>query len=291
MRRRRTRLLPAYVAAAVALLVVLAGCGSSPHRTTTTSGPRPTGSKAAVWLVTRAALAQLLTDPAVEDKLRRKQVYEILRPGQRPLAGVPAFPVVVFPSVAELRRNAATPGRVRPGTYAILYDPEAWSFTPVAEQQDPVQAARQAAKIARAHGLRLIVAPGLDLIKVLDYGGSGPRWRRFLDLNLAGQLARIADVVGLQSQSLERSTSTYSTFVRAATAQISAARPATRVLAGLSANPSGARVDSQQLTSDVQAVQSLVHGFWINIPRPGKRCPKCNLPRPDIAIKVVRETS
>jgi hypothetical protein len=271
----------------LALLLGVAACGSSPRHATTTSATAP---KTSAWLVTRSALAQLVTDPAVRDKLRTKQVYEVLQPRQRPLAGVPASPVVVFPSAAELR-DAVSTGRLRAGTYGVLYDPEAWSFTPRAEQQSPVQAASQAAKVAHAHGLRLIVAPALDLIKVLDPGSSGPLWRRFIDLNLAGSFARVADVVELQSQSLERTASTYATFVREATGQISAARPGTPVLAGLSANPAGAPVDSAQLTSAAQAVQSMVDGFWINIPRPGQRCPACNLPRPDVAIKVVRATS
>jgi hypothetical protein len=287
-RRRGTALSAVYIAMAVAFLPALAACGSTSHRTT--SGPATTAPKSSVWLLTRSALAQLVADSDVKDKLSGKQVYEILQPGQRSLGAIPVSPVVVFPSVAELQA-ASTAGRLRQGTSAVLYDPEAWPFTPLSEQQDPVQAATQAATIAHSHGLRLIVAPGLDLIKILDNGGSGPRWRRFIDLNLAGRFARIADLVVLQSQSLERSTSTYARFVQAAAAQIGAARPGTRVVAGLSTNPSGAPVDAGQLTSAIAAVQSTVDGFWLNIPRPGKRCPACNLPRPDIAVKVVRATS
>lgn len=282
-------------AAALVCLLVISACGSnspkhSPSLTSTTSFSQSAGSQRSAWLVTRQALSELIGDPVARAKLLREQIYEILRPGQRPLAGVPAALVVVFPSATALEQ-AVSADQIPDGTYGVLYDPEAWPFTPADEQRHPVEAAAQAAKVAHAHGLHLIVAPALDLTKVLGKRSSEARWRQFLDLNILAGMARVADVVELQSQSLERSTSIYATFVREAISQIRAARQATRVLAGLSSNPEGAPVGSSELTSAAHAVQSVVEGFWINVPRPGARCPKCNPARPDIAIKVVRATS
>lgn len=248
------------------------------------SAPRP-GNLA--WLLTRSALSQLLVDPAVREDLQDSHVYEILQPGQQPLAGFTAEPVVTFASVTALE-NAVTGGQLPDGTYGVLYDPEAWTFTPVAEQLDPVQAATRAAAVAHAHGLRLIVAPALNLTTVLQPGSTQPRWRQFLDLNLVGRLARVADVVELQAQSLERDPPTYAAFVRAATAQASAANPGISVLAGLSTNPPGAPVDSEHLTAAIQATRSMVVGYWLNIPGQGPRCPTCNAPRPDIAIQTLQ---
>lgn len=248
------------------------------------SAPRP-GNLA--WLLTRSALSQLLVDPAVREELQDSHVYEILQPGQQPLAGFTAEPVVTFASVTALE-NAVTGGQLPDGTYGVLYDPEAWTFTPVAEQLDPVQAATRAAAVAHAHGLRLIVAPALNLTTVLQPGSTQPRWRQFLDLNLVGGLARVADVVELQAQSLERDPPIYAAFVRAATAQASAANPGISVLAGLSTNPPGAPVDSEHLTAAIQATRSMVVGYWLNIPGQGPRCPTCNAPRPDIAIQTLQ---
>lgn len=169
----------------------------------------------------------------------------------------------------------------------MLYDPEAWSFTPADEQRDPVTAAARAAAVAHAHGLRLIVAPGLNLTTVLDPAGQ-PRWRTFLSLHLAGQLARAADVIELQAQSLERDTVAYASFVRTATSQAIAANPGIAVLAGLSTNPPGAPVDGQHLAAAIRATRSAVAGYWLNIPGPGARCPTCQAARPDIAIQVLR---
>jgi hypothetical protein len=170
----------------------------------------------------------------------------------------------------------------------VLYDPEAWSFTPAAEQRDPVAAATRAAQAAHTRGLRLLVAPALNLTTVLGAGGSAPRWRQFLGLRLAARMAQVADVVELQAQSLERDTAAYTSFVRAAAAQARAARPGVTVLAGLSSNPPGAPVTSQHLADVIAASRSLVDGYWLNIPGQGPRCPTCGPPAPGVARQALQ---
>src|SRR6516162_10330754 len=177
----------ALLAVALGAVAVLAACSAASSPTSpaprASASPGP-GTSSAVqarpggpaWLLTRSALSQLLADPAARDELRSSRVYEILQPGQRALAGVAAEPVVTFASAAALE-VAVGRGQLRGGIYGVLYDPEAWSFTPVAEQRDPVDAAARAAAVAHAHGLRLIVAPGLNLTVVLDPAGQQPRWR------------------------------------------------------------------------------------------------------------------
>lgn len=279
-----------------AMACALAGCmAQAPARRAWPTGTRArAGAGAAVspgpamWLLTRSALAQLVTDPLVRSGLARSRVYEILQPGQLPLAGVDAIPVVTFPAVAAL--DAALTGNQLPaGTRAVLYDPEAWSFTPADEQRDPLRAAARAASLARAHGLQIIVAPALNLTTVLTPDHPGPRWQQFLRLRLAAGLARIADVIDLQAQSLERSTATYASFVRAAAGQARAANPDVQVVAGLSTNPPGAAVSGPQLTAVIRASHSAVDGYWLNIPGPGPRCPTCNPARPDVGIAALRD--
>lgn len=60
------------------------------------------------------------------------------------------------------------------------------------------------------------MAPALNLTTVRPDPGGGPRWRQFLRLGLAGAIAKVSDVLELQAQSLERDTSSYAMFVRAA---------------------------------------------------------------------------
>jgi len=241
------------------------------------------------WLLSRSVLAQLVVDPVAVSELSGKLVYELLQPGEPPLPGVVAEPVVTFASAVALE-SAVKAGQLPPGTFGVLYDPEAWVFTPVAEQQNPVQAATAAAAVAHAHGIRLIVAPALDLTTVLAPGGADPDWRQFLDLDLVGRLAKVADVVELQAQSLEQDTSVYTAFVRAAAAQASAARPGIDLLAGLSTNPPGAPMEARQLMAAIQATRSVVDGYWLNVPVPGLQCPTCNAARPGIAVQVLQVT-
>jgi hypothetical protein len=227
----------------------------------------------AIWMLARPALASLLTDPVVRAELESARVYEILQAGQSPLPGVAANLVATVSAVADL--SAALAGnQLAAGTRAILYDTEAWTFT--------------AAELAHAHGLQLIVSPALDLMSVLAPGGAAPQWQQFLDLQLAAQLAKVADIIELQAQSLERSPATYAAFLLEATAQARAANPDVTVLAGLSTNPPGAVVDSQQLAAAIQASWPTVDGYWLNIPTPGPRCPTCNPPRPDVGIAAMR---
>jgi hypothetical protein len=237
-------------------------------------------------MLTKSALADMLSNASVRTRLESTTVYELLQPGQKPLSGVDATPVVTFPSVPELR-SALDDNLLPAGTGAVLYDPEAWAYTPAAEQRDPVQAATQAAALAHAHGLKIIVAPALNLTTVLDPGSSMPRWQTFLNLNLAGPMAKIADTVELQAQSLERVPAAYARFVRAAAAQARKDNPNVTVLAGLSTNPPGAAVSSQQLTGAIKDSRPDVEGYWLNIPGQGPRCPTCNAPRPDIGIAVL----
>jgi hypothetical protein len=265
----------------------LASCSSHAPSGTPTSSASP--GKRLTWMVTKSALSQLVTDPTVRSRLEASQVYELLQPGQEPVATAGAVPVVTFAAVGDLQQ-AVTGNQLPAGTRAVLYDPEAWSFTPAAEQQNPAQAAQQAAGLAHAHGLKLIVAPALNLTTVQS-GSTGPRWKQFLNLGLAGAMAKVADVIELQAQSLEQQTGTYADFVRAAAAQARAANPKVTVLAGLSTNPPGAPVSSQQLTAAISATSAMVDGYWLNIPGQGARCPSCNAPRPDIGRQTLRAVS
>jgi hypothetical protein len=280
-------------AAATVAVLTLAACAASPA--SSLGAPSSSGTVLAAlpgpghpaWVFSRSVLAQFVADPAAVNQLSGKLVYEILQPGQPPLPGVVAEPVVTFASAAALE-NAIAARQLPAGIFGVLYDPEAWTFTPSAEQQDPVAAATAAAAVAHAHGMRFIVAPAIDLTNVLSSTSTGPRWRQFLSLGLIGRLAKVADVVELQAQSLEQDTSAYKAFVRAAAAQASTGRPGVGLLAGLSTNPPGALVDAQQLTAAIQATRALVDGYWLNVPGPGAQCPTCRAPRVDIAVQVLQ---
>ena len=268
----------------------LAACSSATSVNPATSGTPGLadlpGPDHPAWLLARSVLARLILDPVAVSDLSGKLVYELLQPGEPPLPSVVAEPVVTFASAAALK-SAVDAGQIPSGTFGVLYDPEAWAFTPVAEQQNPVRAATAAAAAAHAHGLQLIVAPAIDLATVLDSNGKGPEWRQFLDLDLVGRLAKVADVVELQAQSLEQDTRVYTAFVHSAAAQAGAARPGIDLLAGLSTNPPGVAVDAKELTADIRATRPVADGYWVNVPVPGAQCPTCHAAQPGVAVQVL----
>jgi hypothetical protein len=281
------------VTAAISVTWLLAACsggpsGGHPSPSSSSAVTSPAHARGApAWLLTRAALQQVVADTQVKELLNGSRLYELLQPGQQPLSGIAANPVITFSSSVALQR-AVEGGQIPAGTYGVLYDPEAWSYTPTAEQRNPVAAAAKAAAVAHAHGLRFVVAPALNLTTVLA-PGSGSRWQAFLQLGLIGQLAKVADVVEFQAQSLERDTATYASFVSAAASQATAAHPGVTLLAGLSTNPPGAAVTTEHLHSAIQATRSVVDGYWLNVPGQGPRCPTCSAPRPDIAIQTLQQ--
>jgi hypothetical protein len=283
-RRRCLRLL-----AATAPLLVTACAGSSAGPARSGPGRPATGRNRAApaWLLTRQALAQVVANDVVAAGLSRLRVYELLQPGQQPASLAGALPAVTFASAAALA-TAVGQQALPAGTQAVVYDPEAWEFTPPEEQHDPVAATATAARAAHAHGLQLIAAPALNLTTVLAPGGLGSRQQLFLQLGLAGGVARHADVIEIQAQSLERDAGGYASFVAAAAAQARAANPAVGVLAGVSTNPPGQPVDSSQLIAAIGASRPDVDGFWLNIPGAGPRCPTCNPMRPDIGIQTLQ---
>ena len=247
----------------------------------------PTAAARPAWYITRWALAQVAANPSVRAKLARARVYQLVQPGEPALRGASAAPVLHFTSVAGLRK-AISHRHLPAGTRTVLYDPEAWRFTPLAEQRHPVQATQRAARLAHAHGLRLIVAPGLDLV-IHGPHSALPRWRQFLDRRLAASLAAAADGIELQAQSLERNAGDYAHFVRAAARQARQAKPGITVLAGLSTNPPGAPVASWQLAKATRAAESAVAGYWLNIPGRSAQCPACHDTRVYVGVHMLLE--
>jgi hypothetical protein len=285
--------------AAPAVTSCAAGAATSgPARDASTGilGPRGFGPggrngspvRAPDWLLARSALADVASNDAVAAGLARTRVYELVQPGQQPLGLAGALPAVVFSS-ADMLIDAVGAGNVPARTQAVVYDPEAWALTPLSEQLDPAGAVARAAAAARGRGLQFIAAPALNLTTVLAPGSLLPRWQSFLELGLAGRIAEHADVLEFQAQSLERDAASYAGFVAAAAHQARRANPGAALLAGVSTNPPGAAVDAGQLVAAIRSVAGLVDGYWLNVPRPGVRCPTCNPARPDIAVETLLE--
>ena len=180
-------------------------------------------------------------------------------------------------------------GQLPAGTRAVLYDPEVWPYTPAAEQRNPVRAAQEAAAIARSHHLTLIVAPALDLVSAQPRSG-GPMWRQYLQLDLAGQIARVAGVVEVQAQSLEREPRPFTG--RSSGPRRRRPMPPTRTSLcwpGCPPTRPARLVSSRQLAAAIRASSAAVSGYWLNVPGQGPRCPACHAPRPGLARQMLGE--
>jgi hypothetical protein len=186
-------------------------------------------------------------------------------------------------SLAEIQNGIS--GGLSPRISEILYDPEDWSFTPLAEQQNVGASTARAASIAHGAGLQLIVAPATDLAKVEAPGQS------FLQTDDLAKVATSANVVEIQAQGMERHSSQYAAYIAQAIVQVRSANPSAPIYAGLSTNPSGGPVTAAELISDVNLTKSRVMGYWLNIPSPSASCPRCAAPNPKIALDLLQTLS
>jgi hypothetical protein len=171
---------------------------------------------------------------------------------------------------------------------AVLYDPEGWEMTPPEEQRNPAGAVCRAAAIAHAHNKILIATPATNLIRVIDPGSGGNRFEAFARTQLAGDIAKCADVYEIQAQGAETDKAAYRKFVEAEARQARAANSHVVVLAGISTNPMGQQVSGKDVFEAVQSVRSRVDGFWLNIPSGGKFCPNCGAPQPKVAVDMLQ---
>jgi hypothetical protein len=108
-----------------------------------------------------------------------------------------------------------------PETGAVLYDPEAWEMTPREEQTDPVSATCQAASVAHARHKILIATPAINLIRFLAPGAAanGQRFAAFEKAQIAGRIAKCADVYEIQAQGAEMDVDKFREFVEGEAAQ------------------------------------------------------------------------
>ncbi|MGO8870040.1 MAG: hypothetical protein ACLQPH_01315 [Acidimicrobiales bacterium] len=250
--------------------------------------PGPSVLPGPYWLVEDFTLALLekngLPASTITKIFNSPRTLLIVRPrGSVPDSLVPlATKVQSFASFATMQ--AAIQGStIEPGVKYVLYDNEAWSFTPGNEQAAPFTYAAQALALAHTHGLRSIFTPAANLSPVLSPGystsnqlGSGNgKFSGYLNLNMAGQGAAVSDIVEIQGQQAEDEPG-FTSFVRQAVFQAKAAAPAHPVLLGITtAIPGSGPVSSATLTSVVAATKSLVDGYWLNVPGASPQCPNC----------------
>jgi hypothetical protein len=260
------------------------GSSSPPVSSSPSVGSLSTGTR---WLIAASAigkLADVAGSAVVARYLDGPQTTIITGPDiLASLANWDVHFALDAKSLKEIRLGVS--GSLSPRITMILYDPEHWSFTPIAEQSAVGSSTETAAAIAHSAGRRLIVAPATNLARKKTPGESAAN--AFLQTNDLEKVAHSADWVEIQAQGLERDPERYVTYIKKALRQIRLVNPKTMVYAGLSTNPSGPPVDAAELVEDVKLTSSAVNGYWLNIPSPGAACPLCGQPQPQIAISLL----
>jgi hypothetical protein len=181
--------------------------------------------------------------------------------------GFAANAVLVYYSYAQFASDIQG-GAISPSYRWVLYDPEQWSQTPVAEQLNPVKYLTQFGQLAHAHGFKVIEAPGRDLGNVARSGSGCPElpgedldhW--YVRCDIAGAAAAVSDVLVVQDQVNTTNLAEYDGLFGSARQQALAASPQIVVDAELSTNYGTAG----QMAAAAKSVNA--DGFYVSITSP-----------------------
>ena len=162
---------------------------------------------------------------------------------------------------------AVAQGRIPTDVHTVMYDPEAWSATPIWERRHPEAAMRLFSETAREAGYAVVLTPHPGLVEVAGAActrRSGESMATaFLRCRIMARAARLADVVEVQAQYLESDPVAYRALVVAAADQARSANAEVVVLAGLSTRFAA---DPQVLLNAWDAVSDVVDGHYMAVP-------------------------
>jgi len=301
--RRRTG---AWLAGVTVLSALLTACSTSTSAGPTTTAPASSTAPTSpittqpavgstgkpVWIVADWALADMkkagLSPSLMTYFFDNPQTYLIVHSGEAKMdTALPgATRVQRFTSFPALQA-AISQGTLLPGVSAVMYDNEAWSFTPPNEKANPVQYALQAETLAHQHNLKFVFTPAVNLAMLGPAANpSLDKYANYLAQDMAAG-SRASDVFDIQSQQAE-GTPQFASFVHQAVAQARAANPGAILTAGIGPNPGGRAVTATQVLDALQSARADVSGFWLNLPAGTPQCPQCGTVQPQIAVQVLQ---
>ncbi len=225
--------------------------------------PAPT-----IWVVQAKWLDALeRADRALTDKILRTDPSVQLGYSASTTGGGPLPPTAwAWEDVRAFKLLIADPSNAPflAHLHTAMYDPEAWSATPVKEQQHPVVYMQRFARSARDHGWQVLLTPNPNLMRVkggdcVARSGESPT-AAYVRCNIAGSAAKVADIVETQAQGLESNPAAYSSFVRQTAAQARLANPRVRVIAGLTTSQGAAAMYAAW-----NSVRGAVDGYYLSI--------------------------
>jgi Cellulase (glycosyl hydrolase family 5) len=171
-----------------------------------------------------------------------------------------AVPTATFTNEVSLAA-AINGNQLRPGTVAVQYAPSS-PVTPRNQLTDPGDAFLQASLVAHQHGLLLIGAPSLNVVSATaPHLKAIKRTSKFLQRQIAAAAARYSDVFVIQAQSLERTPSRFSAFVRQAAAQAVNAHASVEILTEIRSGAGTGAPTAPMLERDLNGAGSAVSGY------------------------------
>lgn len=199
------------------------------------------------------------------------------------------IPTGTYTSYADIK-NALDNNSIPPSVKAVIYDNENWQFTPLEEQKNPALYEHMVANLLHRHGLLYIATPAVDLVKILEPNAHvGSLFQAYLNLGIARDAAKYADIFEIQAQGSEDNIPKFSDFVSSAMTQAKQANPNVKVFVGISTNPNGKTITADQLYGAYVSVRSFTGGYWLNIPSQSAYCPRCGKPQPQIGLTLLQK--
>lgn len=266
MTTRRIR----FVIAAITIVVLAVGGWYVFQITQTPSVSIPQSKR--YWIISTPALNDLMANTSTRNVIAADTIFVPIKKSEQlapATAGLHIIPTETFTSEAALA-SALSSSAILPSTKAILYDNEDWSLTPTEEQSQPAVYYRKAASLVHAKGYIFIGTP---------VSKSDPQ--------IDTEIASYVDVLDIQSQYDQSTSSAYAGHVLPIARDAHATNPSLIILSGLSTNPPAGIPTADQLVNDARSVQPTIQGYWLNIPAPGTACPKCHQPQPQIGIDLL----
>ena len=176
--------------------------------------------------------------------------------------GLSSSATMYYSSYAQFSSDLSTGDITYPYKW-VMYDPEGWASTPVAEQKDPVRYLGLFAQLAHQHGLKVIETPARDLGNVATVcplntqtGENLDQW--YVRCKIAAAAAA-ADVYVLQDQVNTTNIPQYQWLFTQARTQALAANAKVQVDAEVSTNYGTA----DQMATAAKSVPS-ASGFYIS---------------------------
>ncbi len=258
-RRARSRFLGITAAAAISAGALLGPvlASTAPASAATTPG----------WLMGAGTLAGITAqDPSTASQLLNTPTAYgagsslVGNPIQTGLATTPVLSYTSYAQFSSDIQNA----RISFPYQWVMFDPEKWSQTPLNEQQSPARYMALFGQLAHANGLKVIMAPAMDLGYVP--GSVNPRlpgerithW--YLRANIAGAAAAAGDIVNVQTESQTTNLPQFDWLFNNAAAQARAANPSVQVFAEVST----VNGTPQQMATAAQSVSP--DGYYVAAP-------------------------